>query len=66
MPDDTKHCAAATCPPGCAIIERIGWEKDGRFTALLHFPRGAPDLPLSAAVDPIPLRLVVAEEPGDA
>lgn len=66
MDDDPRIHAEESCPPGCAIIERIGWEKDGRFTALLHFPRGAPDLPLSAAVDPIPLRLVVAEEPGDA
>lgn len=48
-------------PSGCAIIERIGWDEDGRFTATLHFPTGAPDIQALVVWRKTPVRLVVAE-----
>lgn len=63
--DDTKTHAAAGCPPGCAIIERVGWE-DGRLTATLIFPKGMPDLPLRVVWRMTPVRLVVVEESDNA
>lgn len=57
---------AATFPPGCAIIEQIGWEDGARFTATLIFPNGAPDLPLRVVWRMTPVRLVVVEESDNA
>jgi hypothetical protein len=49
------------CPPGYAIVERIGWEEDeergSRFTATLAFPSGVPALPLNVVWQQIPVRL---------
>ena len=45
-------------PPGAAIVERVGWGKDGRFTATLVFPTGAPDLPTAIVWKEVPMRLV--------
>lgn len=63
---DPRIHTEAGCPSGCAIIERIGWEDDGRFTATLHFPSGPPDIRASVVWRKIPVRLVVIEESDNA
>lgn len=46
------------CPPQCAVIERIGWDDDGRFTATLVFPNGPPDIPFLIVWRQLPVRIV--------
>jgi hypothetical protein len=53
------------CPPGCAIVERVGWDDDGRFTATLVFPNGPPSLPLACVWESTPMQLVKAEPADD-
>ena len=53
---------ASSTPLGQAIVERIGWEKRlgvKRFSAVLVFPNGPPDLSVSVVWDAIPVRLVM-------
>lgn len=55
-------------PPGHAIVEHIGWDDDGRFTATLVFPNGPPDLPLIVVWGAQPVMIVAtpSQEPPDA
>lgn len=53
-------------PPGRAIVERVGLDDDGRHTALLVFPNGAPELPWSVVWKQTPVALVVAAETDEA
>jgi hypothetical protein len=43
IPEMVKHDNARV-PEGAGIIERVGWDDDGRFTATIVFPNGPPDL----------------------
>lgn len=65
MPDAPPD-HATVCPPGCALVERIGWEDDGKFRAVLTFPSGPPDIPLSIVWGWHPVRIVVVEESDNA
>lgn len=59
--EDTAACPDPIVPPGCAVVERMGWAKDGSFTATLRFPQGAPDLSFNVIWEAKPVRLVVVE-----
>ena len=54
-------------PPGCAIVQRVGWEEDAeyghQFTALLVFPNGPPDDLMAGVVwRQEPVRIVVVDD----
>lgn len=53
-------------PKGTAIVERMGWDESGRFTATLVFKNGAPDnLSFMVIWKALPVRLVVADPEGE-
>lgn len=66
LAEEETPLPSVACPAGCAIIDGIGWGSDGRFTAVLHFPAGAPDIPAMVVWRKLPVRLVVVEDSDNA
>ena len=63
--ETTDHApiVQAIWPPGTAYVDRVGWEEDEehgrRFTVLLVFPTGAPDLTAAVVWEKHPVKIEV-------